>query len=64
MKLDITPEEAAELSRLVESWLSDTRVELRRTRTSDFQQQLRDEEKVLRSLQEKLKHLTEGISVG
>ncbi len=64
MKLDITPEEAAELSRLVESWLSDTRVELRRTRTSDFQQQLREEEKILRGLQEKLKQLNEGISVG
>jgi len=57
MNLVITAEERNELLQVVERTLGETRVEVRRTRTPDFHDQLQHEEVVLQSLYEKLKHL-------
>jgi hypothetical protein len=55
MQVDLTPAECAVLVRLVETELSDTRVEVRRTRTPDFHDALEDEKRVLRGMLEKLR---------
>lgn len=58
MNLDLTAEERDELMRLVDNSLSETRVEVRRTRTPDFRDQLQREEELLRRLHDKLERMT------
>ncbi len=59
MKIDITLQERDEMLRLVDKWLGDTRVEVRRTRTPDFLSQLHQEQDVLESLHRKLSETVE-----
>jgi hypothetical protein len=55
--LTLTPEERAELERLVEQNLGDTRVEVHRTHTPDYRQQVLQQEDLLRRLLVKLRSL-------
>jgi hypothetical protein len=52
--LVINAEERAELLRLLEQSLKDTRVEVHRTHTPDFRNQVLQEENLLRSLLSKI----------
>lgn len=54
MQVDLTNEEREELVRILDHYLADTKVEVRRARTSAFRDQLHDEESLLRGLLEKL----------
>lgn len=55
INLKLAPEEVAELRRLVESALGDTRVEVHRTHASPhFREEVKHEEEVLRGLLAKL----------
>lgn len=55
--LTLTAEERAELLRLLEREIADIRVEIRRTSTPDYHDQLREEETLLRLLAVKLRRL-------
>ena len=55
--LALTAEERAELERLVQANLGDTRVEAHRTHTPDYRQQVLHQEDVLRGLLTKLRAL-------
>jgi hypothetical protein len=55
--LMLTTEERAELERLVEQNLGDTRVEVHRTHTPDYRQQVLQQEDLLRRLLAKLRSL-------
>lgn len=57
MILELTDEEASDLLRLVEAALSETRVEVRRTDTPEWHDQLLEHEKKLAVLRDKLQHL-------
>lgn len=57
MQLDISSEERDLLIRLVESALSDTRVEVRRTTTPEFHDRLEAEERELAGLLARLRAL-------
>ena len=57
MLLEITPAERDELLQVVESTLSEMRIEVRRTRTTGFRQRLKAEENVLEGLLDKLRHV-------
>lgn len=58
MNLELSAEERDELVRIVENYLSDTRVEVRRTRTAEYRDQLHEEQDLLTGLLEKLKGLS------
>jgi hypothetical protein len=53
-KIEVNEEERAFLARIVEDWLEETRVELRRTDTPDYQEQVKHEEEITRTLLHKL----------
>ena len=55
--VSLSDEERAELLRVVESFLSDTRVEVRRTSTPEFHDALVHEKEVLESIREKLRSM-------
>ena len=55
---DVADDIRDELLRILENYLADTKSEVRRTRTTEFRQQLRHEEDVLRTLLEKLRGLS------
>ena len=57
MLLEITPTERDELLQVVESTLSEMRIEVRRTRTTGFRERLKAEEHVLEGLRDKLRHV-------
>lgn len=57
MILELNPEEAEDLLRLVEAALSDTRVEVRRTDNPEWHDQLAEHEKKLSSLRERLQQV-------
>lgn len=53
----INEEERAELVRMLEHVLRDTRVEIHRTHTPEFRERVRAEETLLRGLLDKFQHL-------
>ena len=55
INLSLTDEERDELVKVLNRYLSDTRVEVRRTRTPEYHEDLQHEEDVLRSLLDKLR---------
>lgn len=57
MILELNPEEAENLLRLVEATLSDTRVEVRRTDNPGWHDELQRQEKELASLRDRLQQL-------
>jgi CRP-like cAMP-binding protein len=54
-QLELTSEERALLLRLLDTEFRETHVELRRTRSTDFRQEVKKEEGLLRGLREKLR---------
>jgi hypothetical protein len=57
MNLELTIEERDELLNILENFLGDTRVEVRRTSTPGFRERLVHEEDVLKGLLDKLRAL-------
>ena len=55
INLSLTTEERDELVKVLDRYLSDTRVEVRRTRTPEYHADLQHEEDVLRALLAKLR---------
>jgi hypothetical protein len=55
--LALTAEEHAELERMVDQNLGETRVEVHRTHTPDYRQQVLHQEELLRGLLKKLREL-------
>jgi hypothetical protein len=55
LNLSLTEQERAELLKLLEHELGETRVELHRTHTPGFRESVQLEEKVIRSLLDKLR---------
>jgi hypothetical protein len=54
-QLELTSEERALLLRLLDTEFRETHVELRRTRSTDFRQEVKKEEGLLRGLRDKLR---------
>lgn len=54
MQIELTGEERDELVRILKNYLGDTKVEVRRARTSSFRDQLHEEEELLKGLLDKL----------
>lgn len=57
MILELNPEEAENLLRLVEAALADTRIEVRHTDNPDWRDQLAHHEKALAALRDRLQQL-------
>lgn len=55
MTIDLAQSERDALTRLLERAIGELRTEVRRTRTPDFHDKLVDEEKLLKSLLEKIR---------
>ena len=61
MLVELNSEERDELIGLVENYLSDTRVEVRRTHTTEFRHTLKHEQDVLERLLDKLRHVADDL---
>jgi hypothetical protein len=60
MKLDLTIDEVRELVQILESYLTETYSELRRTSTPDYHDEIKDRRVLLQGLVEKLQRAGSG----
>lgn len=54
MQIELTNDEQEELTRILDSYLRETRVEIRHTQNREYRNQLHQEEEILRGLLAKL----------